>query len=280
MAPPNKNLRSQANQSMSNASSSSISRPSSSSSKFSAGPDPLQLISNENGDFNLDTTGLSTESKKIVSCIIKGLVGYFENLMERREEKFNSKIESLEKRVEHLEDKLDAQENYSRRDTLVLSGNIPEFIVGENCGRIVQELISAKLEIDVGDVDISVAHRLGKKPNEGIDRRSIIFKLCRRDVKSNILKACRTKKPPFYLNESLSPIRGSIMYVLRKARFDYPTKFGRCFSEDGNVRVMMPEHDGSTVFRKITVNTRGELEELLLVKANCRSSKYNVRWNW
>ena len=277
MAPPTKNLRSQANQSLSN--SSSVSRPSSSNPNFVARTDSLQLKSNENDYFDIDTSGLSTESKKIVSCIIKGLVGYFDGLMEKREEKFNNKVELLEKRIGHLEDKLDAQENYSRRDTLVLSGNIPEYTVGENCGRIIQSLISTKLEVDVGDVDISVAHRLGKKPSEGIDRRSIIFKLCRREVKANILKACRTKKPSFYINESLSPIRSSIMYVLRKARLDYPTKFGRCFSEDGNVKVMMPEHDGSTAFKKITVNTRGELEELLLVKANCRSSKYNVRWN-
>ena len=168
MAPANKNLRSQSNLSLSN--SSSVSRPSSSNPNFSARTDSLQLKSTENGNFDIDTSGLSTESKKIVSCIIKGLVGYFDNLMERREEKFNSKVESLEKRIGHLEDKLDAQENYSRRDTLVLSGNIPEFTVGENCGQIVRELISTKLEVDVGDIDISVAHRLGKKPNEGRDR--------------------------------------------------------------------------------------------------------------
>ena len=125
--------------------------------------------------------------------------------MNRREEKFNCKIELLEKRIGHLEDKLDAQDNYSRRDTLVVFGNIPEFTVGENSSQIVQNLICTKLEVDVGSEDISVAHRLGKKPIEGVDRRSIIFKLCRREMKSNILRACRSKKPPFYINKVRYP---------------------------------------------------------------------------
>ena len=281
MPPPNvKNLRSQTNQSLSGSALSSASKPSSSSSNTSNKTDQLPFNSNEIDNFDIDTSGLSAESKKVVSCIIKGLTGYFENLMNRREEKSNRKIELLEKRIGQLEDKLDAQENYSRRDTLVLSGNIPEFTVGENSSQIVQTLICTKLGVNVGSEDVSVAHRLGKKPSEGVDRRSIIFKLCRRETKSDILKACRSKKPPFYINESLSPIRGSIMYVLRKARLDYPSKFGRCFSEDGNIRIFVPEHDGSTMFKKITVNTKSELEELLLVKANCNSSKYNVRWNY
>ena len=277
---PPKTLRSQTNQSLSGSVLSSAARPSSSSSNISSKSDQLQLNCNEMNNFGVDTSGLSAESKKVVSCIIKGLTGYFEDLMNRREEKFNCEIELLGKRIGYLEDKLDAQENYSRRDTLVVSGNIPEFSVGENPSQIVQNLICTKLDVNVGNEDISVAHRLGKKPLEGVDRRSIIFKLCRREMKSNILKACRSKKPPFYINESLSPIRGSIMYVLRKARLDYPNKFGRCFSEDGNIKIFMPQHDGSTMFRKVTVNTKSELEELLLVKANCGSSKYNVRWNY
>ena len=45
------------------------------------------------------------------------------------------------------------------------------------------------------------------------------------------------------------------------------------FFKDGNVKIIMPEHYGSTVFKKITINARGELEKLLLVKANFGSNK-------
>ena len=69
--------------------------------------------------------------------------------MNRREEIFNCKIDLFLKRIEHLGDMLDAQENYSRRDTLVISGNIPEFTVGENSSQIVQNLICTKVEVNV-----------------------------------------------------------------------------------------------------------------------------------
>ena len=228
--------------------------------------------------FPIDTTGLSAESKKGVSCLYKSVVNYFESVMSRREEFFKDEIKELHSRIVHLEDKLDAQENYGRRETLVLSGNIPAFNSGEDCTQIVTNLISTKLDVDIAPTDISISHRLGKKPNGGQDRRSIIFKLCRRELKSIILQACRTKKPPFYINESLSPTRSSIMFVLRKARHDFPTKFGRCVSDEGNVRLWIPNPDDPTQFTKITVNTRSDLEELMKQKTNCTSEKYNVSW--
>ena len=77
---------------------------------------------------------------------------------------------------------------------IVLSGNISEYI---------QTLICGKLEVNVGKKGISVAHRLVQKSNEGIHHSSRIFKMCRREIKSNILKGCRTKKPPFHINESV-----------------------------------------------------------------------------
>ena len=150
MPPPNiKNLRSQANQSLFSSVFSFVSRLLSSSSNMSNKTNQLQFNSNEMNNFDIDTSGLSAESKEVLACI--------NNLMSRREEKFNCKIELLEKKIGHLEDNLDAQENYSRRDTLVIFGNIPEFTVGKNISHMVQNLICTKLEVDVGTDDISVA---------------------------------------------------------------------------------------------------------------------------
>ena len=66
---PPKTLRSQANQSLSSSVMSSAARPSSSSSNISSKTDHLQLNSNEMNNFDVDTSGLSAESKKVVSWL-------------------------------------------------------------------------------------------------------------------------------------------------------------------------------------------------------------------
>ena len=49
-----------------------------------------------------------------------------------------------------------------------------------------------------------MAHRLGPKKNtQGLDKSSIVVKLCRRDTKLDLMKACKTVKPKnIYINES------------------------------------------------------------------------------
>ena len=61
--------------------------------------------------------------------------------------------------------------------------------------------------------DISAPHRLGLKPAlQSEDRRGIIIvKRCRREVKYDLMKACK------YVNESLTPTRNAILSGLRQA---------------------------------------------------------------
>ena len=71
-------------------------------------------------------------------------------------------------------------------------------------------------------------------------------------------------------------------YVLQKAKKDYPQRIGPCMSEDGNVRVMIPHPGGGGGSdirnRKETVNTRRELDKLLLTRIGADSSKFNPTW--
>ena len=54
---------------------------------------------------------------------------------------------------------------------------------------------------------------------QGEDKRNIMFKPCNRDVKQNILKSCKVVKPKkFYINESLTPLRNTVLYVMRNIR--------------------------------------------------------------
>ena len=207
-------------------------------------PDITPVISMN--DIAVNTDGLSEESKKLVPCIIRGVSSHFEEAIDNKHDKiYEEKISTLQKRIDHLEEKIDDQENHQRHDTLVMSGNLPASTDIENTTAIVIEKL-ARLGLAVKNGDISISHKLGKNLT-GEDKRSIIFKLCRREVKANIIEICKRKRPVnLNINESVSPTRSSIMYALRKARQEFPTKFGTCRSEEGNIRLWLPKTDQPT----------------------------------
>ena len=105
-----------------------------------------------------------------------------------------------------------------------------------------------------------MARRIGVKPNiQGEDKRNIMFKLCDRDVKQNILKSCKVVKPKkFYINESLTPLRNTILYVMRKAKKKHPSLINSCNSSDGCVVAWLQAGSASakTKYRKIIINTK------------------------
>ena len=66
--------------------------------------------------------------------------------------------------------------------------------------QLVCDLLKTGLRINVSSADISTVHRVGKKSiNQQVDERNIIMKLCRRDLKGDVLRACRQLKPDFYI---------------------------------------------------------------------------------
>ena len=183
-----------------------------------------------------------------------------------------------------MENHIDATDSYERRDTLVISGQVPDVREGENCSTIVRNLLR-NMNLNIKEDDLSTAHRIGRRPLTGKpDRRNIIFKLCRRDTKRDILDACRQQKPPFYINESLTPTRSAIMFVLRKVKKDHPGVISSVRTTDGNIQVFLPKSETSSEtnaqprFNKIIVNTKSDLEVLLQNKISCSSDKYIDRW--
>lgn len=111
------------------------------------------------------------------------------------------RVTLLEEKVDKLNEALDSAESSDRRDTLVISGDIPAASAGENCKLVVLELIKEQLNLVVADCDVSYAQRIGKKAiNQVTDRRNLMFKLCRRDLKLDIMQACRRLRPRFYIN--------------------------------------------------------------------------------
>ena len=118
-------------------------------------------------------------------------------------------VSMLETRVVKLEQQIDENSAHERKNTLIVAGAIPPASHAEDCKFIVREQIREHLRLELAIADISMAHRIGVKPKtQGEDKRNIMFKLCNRDVKLNILKSCKIVKPKkFYINESLTPLR-------------------------------------------------------------------------
>ena len=170
---------------------------------------------------------LSEEGKLIVQLITDHndiLKSEFTEKIKEKDKEIaivKSELNSVRTRLAQLEDRHDDAEAYERRDTLIISGDgVPEASLGENCTVIVSSMIREKLRKNISAGDISVSHRIGQKPRspQHVDRRNIFVKLCRRNLKDELLSACRSLRPNIYLNESLTPTRSTILYALRKVK--------------------------------------------------------------
>ena len=179
-------------------------------------------------------------------------IEYLERKFQDMEDKFTSmlqaknaeiaslqeKVSSLETQVQALQNSLDDNDAYERRDCLVLSGSsLPVFETGEICTNLVRDLVAQKLQLNISSSEISVAHRLGQRPqSQMVDKRPIIAKFCRRDMKRDILTASRRNRAEgLYVNENLTPKRRNIFNVLRRMRKSHPGIVKGVTTYDGRV---------------------------------------------
>ena len=143
------------------------------------------------------------------------------------------------KKIAELEAQLDEQDQYVRRESLVFSGDsIPVCKPAENCIEIVSKLVAEKLgpDLKISPNDVSVAHRLGKKPATAVDRRNIIVRFCRRNLKYDIINNARKAKPSgLFINESLTPVRQRITSAIRAAKRKFPDVISGYNTVDGNI---------------------------------------------
>ena len=235
----------------------------------------------------LGKSKMAVETKEI----FKLLLSFFNQLMTEKDDRVNeleNKVNNLEKTVEKLSNQIDETSQYARRDTLIISGNsVPTVIAGENCKNICTNLFREHLHLNIGAKDISVAHRIGKKPNGQTDKRNIIFKLCQRDVVPEIYSACKQLKPPFFINDSLTPTRSKIAYILRQLKKKYPNVIKGCRSYNGEPKVMIPSREsvpssapsGSRPkVLQISITSRFELENFVREHLETTLTEAAIPW--
>ena len=107
----------------------------------------------------------------------------------------------------------------------------------ENCPELVVKLLNSNLNVKITQGDISVTHRLGPiKASGSPNRRNIYVKFCRRDLAKTIISTSKQqKKPNFYCNESLTPLRRSLFHGLRKMKNIHPEIVKGCTTQAGRV---------------------------------------------
>ena len=175
--------------------------------------------------------------------MIQAFDSKLEDVVARIETKFssiidekNAKIDELEainsdlrEQVVSLDEKLDALNAYSRKDTIIVSGALPQAVQNEDSQTVVRDLLNRKFpSITITDNDISVAHRLQPKRANADGSTSppnIIVKLVRRNLKLQLIKASRSqnKEAPhkIFINESLTPQRSAVLQTLVKLKKVY-----------------------------------------------------------
>ena len=238
-----------------------------------------------------DAMSQLNDDQRFFLSIIEDKLSSISNDFKCKMDAKDAKIEGLEativdlkRKVVALENKIDDTEAYERRDTLIFSGgDLPPVTEGENTAQIVTTIVKEKLKVVLDNSNISVSHRLGSKPaNQAPDRRNIIVKLCRREVKSDLMRACKKMKPPnFFINESLTRVRSTTLYGLRQARKKYPNIIGGCGSFDGSVYAYIkpPNPDSpSAKNSKVLVNTKDKFNELCENLLKCNPSTLINNW--
>ena len=162
--------------------------------------------------------------------------------------------------------KLDELEQYTRRQNLVLEG-VP-YNEGENVNKVVTQLVE-KLDFDLKNDDISIAHRLPMKENgktkTNNNHPAIIVRFVNRSVRNAIYakRAAAAKITNFpvknmeklYINENLTQPRKRLFWLTKQAVKRLHYKF--IWTNNGDIFVRKDENS-----EKIHVSNENDIRHL------------------
>ena len=116
---------------------------------------------------------------------------------ERREngnkiEELNGTVSKMNERIEELENKIDRQEQYSRRNCILIHGIAEN--KEENTDQQAIDFINENLDIKIDETDIDRSHRIGRYDKTKKKARSIIVKFARYNVSGRVFRKKRKLK--------------------------------------------------------------------------------------
>lgn len=222
-----------------------------------------------------DIRAIVNESTETLSSEIQTL--RVENAKLRDEnDKLRNDVRSLTTRVAKVETENDALEQYTRRNSVRISG-VPE-TEGENTDEFVFRLAGA-LQSYIGPSDIDRSHRVGK-PKTGGRHRDIIVKFATYGARQRIyLKRMDLRESEngdmktVFINEDLTKIRSKLLFDARTlVKGD---KLKSAYSADGKIFVRDNSDDRYLIKTKADLLKYGDPDEtrkVLTERAKTRGS--------
>ena len=157
----------------------------------------------------------------------------------RKAKRLEIENERLKKSVNLSLFKIDALEQYGRRENLRIHG-IPESKNNQDDGEEIVLKIAKSLNVDLQPCEIQRAHRLGKKTTNNISKpRPIIVRFISHKKRNKILfaKSNLKKTQEFsqvFITEDLTPLRSKLLqYIKKECQNDFV--LGHTFN--GNIRM-------------------------------------------
>jgi hypothetical protein len=191
----------------------------------------------------------------VITSIVPIIVETVEDSVQRA---FNGALQDARAEIGRMNDellnkawKIDALEQYSRRENIRISGNDLMDDEDKPTNEIVIETCK-KMGVEISDRDISTSHWLpGRKP-------TIIAKFVRRDTKAAVmLKKKNLKKGDPAIFEDLTRARQQLLLEIRS-----DPNVLRAFTRDGVIHCVLPDPHDQKKELKVRIKDPGDLVKI------------------
>lgn len=162
--------------------------------------------------------------------------------LEKTVTNLNEKVSVLDEQVGYLDKKVEKQEQYSRRNCVLIHGVAEN--EDENTDDLVLSILKDEMDTEMFTDDLDRTHRIGKTKNDSKHRRPIIVKFVRHNDKHKVFRnKKRLKGKKISITESLTKTR---MAKLNEAR----EKFGfrNVWTSDGRILYKEEGKEGTKLY--------------------------------
>lgn len=156
--------------------------------------------------------------------------------------KLEEQVTTLTEKVKDLDKKVEKQEQYSRRNCLLIHGVTEN--KNENTDDLVVSIFKDNMDIEIFTDDLDRSHRIGKHKGDNKHCRPIIVKFVRHNDKHKIFyNKKRLKGKKISITESLTKTR---MEKLNEARGLFG--FGNVWTSDGRILYKEDGEEGTKLY--------------------------------
>ena len=180
------------------------------------------------------------EDKGVQSILSDNLIKPIIDQYEDRIEHLEQKVALQDKLIASLQDDIEEQKQYSRRDSLRIENPWPE-TVPENTNKLVLNFANNILKTKLSESEISRSHRVGrpeKDENGDVKPRPILVKFIGYETRRSIYEGRTNMKDNeeakgIFVNEDLTKTRSKMAFIGRQLKRD--KKINDSWNYDGKI---------------------------------------------